>query len=219
MNFLQMQEAVSYTLDDLSFGYFTTTQVKRWLNNAQFEAQKIIVQSDEGSFVKCVQTTCIVGQDEYVLPEDMLKINRVQIIQSPDTANELSSQIFPVVLSQIAKFTRTNAYPSVYYLRRNRLVLVSPPDNTYTLRIDYTYRLAELVNDSDTSEIETQYHEYLTILAAIDGFLKDDRAATQLIAKKQWYEKLFEEDAEDRKVDTPRHVIMMDDDIGGGGLY
>lgn len=219
MTFEEMQESVSYILDDLNFGYFTLPQVKRWLNNAQFEAQKILIQSDESWFMKCVQTTCLVGQSDYVLPEDFLKTKRVQIVENTNTSNEIRTQIFPIVLSEQARFPTSNDYPATYYIKKNRLVMVPPPDNTYTIRLDYTYRLAELVNNYDVSEIPIQYHEYVVLLAAIDGFLKDDRSPSSLLAKKTWYEDLFKKDAEDRKIDAPRQVVVTKDDEYVYGMY
>jgi hypothetical protein len=219
MNFGQMQSWVSYVLDDLDFGYFTETQVKRWLNDAQYEAQKILIQTDENWFLKCLQTTLVIGQSDYALPDDFLKLNRLQIIQYPNTTNEVRTQIFPIVLSQQQAFTSNNAFPISYYIKKNRIVLVPPSDTAYTLRLDYTYLLGELSADSDESQIPIQYHEYVCLLGAITGFLKDDRNPSSLLAKKAWYEAMFKQDAEDRKVDSPREVVVTRQDGFWGGYY
>jgi hypothetical protein len=116
-------------------------------------------------------------------------------------------------------YPQANAYPCAYYLKKNRLVIVPPPDNTYTLRLDYTYLLPELEQDVDVSPIPIQYHEYVCLLAAITGFLKDDRNPSSLLAKKQWYEEAFKRDAEDRKVDSPRQVVITKDADYWMGVY
>lgn len=212
MTFLELQQLTSYWLDDLNFGYFTQTQVKRWLNNAQQEAQKILIQSSENWFLDCVTTTCVANQPNYALPDDFLKLNRLQVVENPGTSSEDRTQIFGVVLSQDKLLTQSPAFPAAYYLKSNQLILVPVPDSTYTLRMDYTFRLADMVLDGDVSDIPEQYHEYIALLAAISGFLKDDRNPSSLLAKKQWYEELFKRDSEDRKVDAPREVISTKDD-------
>lgn len=219
MNFLQLQQLVSYNLDDLNFGYFTPIQVKRWINLAQQETQKILIQSSENWFMDCVTASCVANQPNYALPDDFLKMNRCQIVENPGTSSENRTQIYGIVLSHDKLLDQNSSFPAAYYLKSNQMILVPPPDSTYTIRIDYTFRLSDMVNDNDVSLIPEQYHEYMAILATISGFLKDDRNPSSLLAKKMWYEELFKRDAEDRKVDAPREVVTTKDDMIHYGMF
>ena len=44
MTFVELQVLTSTWLDDVNNGYFTLPQIKQWLNNAQLETQKLVVQ-------------------------------------------------------------------------------------------------------------------------------------------------------------------------------
>lgn len=217
MTFLEMQNQVSYYLDDLQFAYFTPVQVKRWLNNAQESVQKQVIQAFEDLFVKCVQTSTVIGQREYNLPDDFRKLNRLQLILSgttPQTENPFD----------LVKITRgeENAYfqnvgtPRAFYFLNKQLILTPYPNQVWVLRMDYTYRLEPMVNDTDVSEIPEEYHELIAVTATVDGLIKDGRDPGTLINKKQQLEKELREDAEQRHINQPRTVVITQDDDTGG---
>ena len=80
MTFLEQQDLVLYWLDDVDAGYFSRTQVKRWLNNAQQEVQKVLEQAFEGYFIRCVETTLGLNQREYELPTDFKRLHRIEVV-------------------------------------------------------------------------------------------------------------------------------------------
>lgn len=207
-----MQDLMLYWLDDVDAGYFTRTQIKVWLNNAQKEVQKKIEQAFEGHFVKCVETTTVVGQREYELPTDFKRLHRLELIMSGSTFTTQSVEVLgKITPNQQDAFARSGS-PKGYYFKGTQLILVPVPDAAKTLRMEYTYKLADLSADSDVSEIPKEYHEYLSLLAARDGFMKDGRDTATIQKKIDEYETDLKRDAEQRNVDSPRTVVQTIDD-------
>lgn len=222
MTFLQLRTLVWSWLDDPDGGYFTESEVNRWINNAQQEAQKLILQSFESHFEKCVETTTVINQREYQLPSDFKKLVRLDLIVSGTTfATEDADQLSKITSSQqdLISVSKTGT-PVSYFFKNNQIILVPAPDAAKTLRMTYIYRLADMSNDSDESEIPIEYHEYLAVLATIDGLQKDGRDIGPMMAKKQGYETTIKRDAEQRNIDAPRTVVQtMDDEYYGDDLY
>ncbi len=73
--------------------------------------------------------------------------------------------------------------------------------------------------DSSIPDTPLQYHEYLAVLATLDGFLKDQRDPTPMLKEKRdFYLSLMKQDAINRKDDQARVVVSMDDS-GFGYLF
>ncbi len=100
MNFGELKSLVSFTLDDLQFGYFTETQVQIWLNNAQVEVQKMLIASSQSRYNAWVGTTLVVGQSDYVLPADFRKLQQLEVVLSGTPPNEAITPIVPITTNQ-----------------------------------------------------------------------------------------------------------------------
>lgn len=210
---------VSYLLDDLQFGYFATLQLTRSLNDAQFEVQKRLLQAGQNFYLDCVQTTMVIGQANYQLPSAFLHSHRLEYItQGLGTANEVTSVVTPITLNQQDVYPFTTGSPAGYFLKKSNLVLTPSPDNTYVLRLYYSYRVAPLVLTSDAFDCPEQYDEWVVILAAVDAFLKDGRDASLLLEKKKYYEELLKQEANNRVQDRPRMIVQTGMD-GWGGAF
>lgn len=203
----ELQSMVSYWLDDLSNNYFTTTQINIWLNNAQKEVQKRLLQSGNNRYLKCVTTPTVVNQDNYVLPDDFLKLHRVEIITGGTAPNEQAYQLTAMTLNQRLMVYTGSASPMFYYLKKNRLVMQPPPDTAQTLRLWYSYLVADMSLDTDTPDVPTEYHELIALLAAEDGFIKDDRDNSKLKIKIAQYDEMLKQDAQERQVDQTRSIV------------
>jgi len=209
-----MQDLVLSWLDDPDAGYFTRPQVKAWLNNAQKEAQKDVEQAFEGHFVKCVQTQTVQGQREYDLPSDFKRTRRVVLVVSgSDFANENVLLLYKITPNSQDAYDRYGT-PSVYYFKGNQLILVACPQQAWPLRMEYIYRIPEMTLDADVSEIPIEYHEYVCLLAARDGFLKDGRDMGPVKQKIDDYQTALKRDAEQRNIDAPRPVTTTQYDSG-----
>jgi hypothetical protein len=212
MTFLQMQTLSSTWLSDPNNGYFSLTTVKLWLNNAQREAQKLVEQAFEGHFEKCAETTLVANQREYQLPDDFKRVVRLEVVLSGTTfQTEQTQRLSKITPNQQDRLERVGT-PAAYYFKNNQLILVPAPDTAKTLRLTYTYRLSNMVNDNDESEIPEDYHELIPILATIDGLIQDGRDIGPMMAKKQHYEEMLKRDAEQRFIDAPRTVVQTEFD-------
>lgn len=207
MTLLQLRQLVWSLLDDLQGTYFTSAQVNVWLNNALYEVQKMLVTSGEYYYMKCVSTTLVLNQREYVLPEDFYKLHRLEILTtSASPPNESPSVMGPIVPSQVDFVYSQTGLPLCYYIKSNRFVIYPAPDRTYTMRMLYSKRVLPMTLDTDMPDIPAAYHEMLAVLATIDGLLKDGRDPSAMISKREYYEKMMKSDAQQRNVDESRRV-------------
>lgn len=203
----------AYWLDDLNFGYFSPTQVQLWLNNAQREVQKILLQSRANFYVTPVQTTLVVNQNDYVLPSDFMTVHRLELVMSGTPPNEDLSVVSPITLNQQDLVPNHSGTPQFYFLKKNRLKVLPAPDRAYVMRMHYSYTVSDMVLMTDSPDIPSPYHELLAVLATIDGLLKDGRNVQPMIAKREYYERLLKEETQDRNEDAPRSVIQTGSDM------
>jgi len=209
MNLGEIKTLCASWLDDPNYGYFTQAQLLVFINNAQKEAQKQLLQSGENWYVKTVTTSTVASQSDYVLPSDFYRLNRLELVYSgtPCTSAETET-LDPITLMQQDLFPAAPTTPAAYFLKKDRLVLVPPPDlSTYSIRLWYSYKVNDLVADTDVPDIPTQYQEYIAVLATLDGFLKDSRDPSTLMAKKEMYLDMMKKDSEARRVDASRAVV------------
>ncbi len=213
MTFLEMQDLTLTWLDDPDAGYFTRATIKSWLNNAQKEVQKIIDQAFEGHFIKTSETTTVIGQREYQLPSDFKRLHRLELVIDDGSgfSTESVRQLGKITPNQQGQLVRYST-PEAYFFKGKQIILVPIPDAAKTLRMDYSYSLADLVADGDQSEIPVEHHEILPIYAAIDGFGKDGRDPATMIAKRDEWIKMLKQDAEQRNADMSRTVVTNSGD-------
>lgn len=217
MNFGDLQQLVLSWVDDLSAGYFTIPQISRFINNAQLEVQKQLIQSGQNWYQKCVETATVYNQNSYVLPADFLKVDHMTIVtgNAGQGGNEMKHPIFHSTHAEADQVNYTLSCPRTFYLAKNCIVFAPYPDKVYLLRMDYDYLVADMVFQTDTPDIPRQYQEYIAVLASIDCFLKDQRDPSPFFSKKQYYEDMMKKDAQDRMVDRPRMIV----ETGGGGGF
>lgn len=216
MTFSDLQNSVAYYLDDLNFGYFTATQVKVWINNAQRAVQKQLIKAGQNYYVRCGQTSLVVNQREYVLPDDFLKLHRLEIVMSGSSPNETTSVVAPITTNQQDLMTSGTGTPLAYSIRKNRLVLYPAPDAILTMRMQYSYEVTDMTLDSDQPDVPDQYHELIALTAAEDGFIKDGRSSDLLAKKLAEKRAELDSDAAERNQDTPRSVVVTE---SSGGFY
>lgn len=208
-----LQNLCAYWLDDLDFGYFKQAQLNVWLNNAQAEVQKILLQSRCNFYLTPVQTTLVVSQNDYVLPSDFMTIHRGEIVMSGTPPNEDVMPIAPVTLNQQDLVPARTGTPQFYFLKKNRIRLMPAPDTALTFRIYYSYLASNMVNLTDSPDIPTAYHELVAVLATMDGLRKDGRDLNPMERKKAYYEELLKQETQDRNEDAPRGIIQSGNDV------
>lgn len=219
MTLSELRGLVSYWVDDLSQSYFTAPQLNTFLNRALREVQKYLIGAGQDFWVKCSQTTLVVNQRDYVLPEDFKKLNRLEIVMSGIPPNETFNVVAPITLSQKDYVGQNTGTPAAYIFKNNRISVFPAPNLALTMRLYYTYKIADMIDDFDVPDMPEEYHEMLCILAAIDAYLKDGRDASLLVAKKDEYIERMRADADQRNIDQSRYVLASgqytDDDLMG----
>lgn len=209
VNFSELQSEVSYFLDDLDFGYHTRVTVQRYLNQAQREVQKLLLASAQNWYNKCQQATTVANACAYYLPSDFLKMHRVELVLSGTAPNEDINVLEAVTLNQQDLVESRSGTPTAYCIQKNQIKLF-PVDNTatHTLRITYSHRVSDMSADTDVPDVPEEFHEMLVLLAARDGFLRDDRATLELDTKIQAYKNALKSDASDRIQSHARRVVV-----------
>lgn len=207
MNLSQLKSLVSYWVDDLDLAYFTPAQVTTFLNNAQKSIQKDLILCGEGFYLKCVQTTLVINQREYVLPEDFMETARLEIVVSGTAPTESLAVILPITPQQKDLIYSQQSIPIGYYLQKNRIVMFPAPDQTYVFRLYYQYQIPDMVLDTDTPDIPDAYQEMIALLAAYDCLIKDGRDVGPLSAKIDKYRAQMKDQMAERLADKSRTVI------------
>lgn len=216
LNFKDLKDLTVDWLDDPEYGYFTETRVGQRVNRALFEVQKLLVNAGQDYYVKCVTTQTVIGQEIYSYPPDFLKVNYISFITQGTGPNREKKQLEQMVRSQQNLLYGNTGDPSNYYLSRDYFHLHPIPNSVKTIEMDYTYRVAEMVNDADEPDCPEIYVELIPVLAALDGFVKDGRDISALQKKKDDYIELMKQNAQQRKVDRPR---MINASAQGYGEY
>lgn len=210
MNLLQLKNLTAYWLDDLSFGYFTEAQVTVFLNNAQKRLQKRLISAGQNYYTKCVQTTLVVNQMKYALPADFKKEHRLEIVVSGTAPNEAIVPLSPITINQRDFVPQGSGTPQVYTIQKNYLYLRQPPNAALTLRMVYSYEIADLINDTDIPDVPESYHEGIALYAAEDGFIKDGRTNALHAKKLKEFNDEIDKDAQERNQDVPRSVVVTE---------
>lgn len=206
-----------YWLDDLQGAYFTSTQMNVFINNAQREVQKQLNQAYQDYYLEVLETITVQGQGDYILPGDFTALRRLELVLSGTGDNEDKLWLQPITLNQQdLVLNMGTGTPGCYILKQDRFTILPYPDESnLTLRIYYTYRVQDMTTDNDIPDIPQDYHEYIAVLATLDGFVKDDRSNKNIEQKRDDYLKLLKQAAQDRKIDRSRQVIQRDIDYDG----
>jgi hypothetical protein len=219
MTFLELRNLVSYWVDDLQLAYFTATQVNSFLNNAQKELQKLLLNAGQNYYVKRYQTTTVINQADYVLMDDFEKLHRLELVISGTPPTEAVTPINSITINQQDLLLGNTATPCGYFIKKNRLVLFPTPNAAQTLRMYYSPRVADMTLDTDVPDAPAQYHEYIAVLAAHDCLMKDGRDPSTLQAKIKYYEEMLKNDAQERQVDGPRTIVDTGNSYTANGFY
>lgn len=179
-----------------------------WINNAQLQLNLRLIQANEGWYYKTVQTVTTANQQCYLLPSDFERVTHLEVILGGTFPNEQKRTINHCTPTEADALNGTASVPATFYIEgQNCLVLCPTPDNAYVIRMKYCRIVADMVSGTETPDAPRQYHEYLAILATLDGFLKDQRPSDQFQHKLDYFGKLMKQAATDRMTDKPRDVV------------
>lgn len=203
-----LRELVLYWLDDLQGGYFTETQVNTWLNNAQKEVQKQLLDCGEYWYLKCVFADTVADEGCYSLPADFLKCNKFEVrVGGTSAPNEVWSQLVVASLGEASAYNYGTAQPGFFTIAKDCFYLWPTPDQAYRIHLYYSYAVSPMTDDLNVPDVPDQYQEYVAVVAAIDGFLKDQRDPSPMYAKRDMYLEMMKKDQIQRNRAQPRRVI------------
>lgn len=201
-------------LDDPNGGYFTPAQMNVWLNNAQRELQKRLIDKGQNYYVQRMEGTMVAGVDTYTLPTDYKKTHKLEVLVdgTADTSSARYQLVTEVTLMELARIPPGPGIPCAVAYKRNAMILRPYPQQAYTMFLHQSYQVADMTSDADIPDVPADYAEYIAIRAALDGFMKDQREPSQFVLdKKKEYEDMLTIDSQKRDVSTPRMVRMVDE--------
>lgn len=214
--FLDLRTLTLSWLDDPQGAYFTAAQVNVWLNNAQRELQKKLIAKGENYYVQRLQGTMIANTDSYTLPTDFKKNHKLEIVLSGTAPTEVKQTLLPVTYMQLDQVAMDVGAPRAVCFKRNAMIVRPVPDQAYTMYLHQSYQVVDMVNDADIPDVPHDYAEYIAVLATLDGFMKDQRQASEFVMLKQKaYEDTLTKDAQQRDVSAPRSIISLEDNSYG----
>jgi len=214
MTLSDLRTQVSVALDDLAAGYFTNTQIDIYLNNAQREVQKLLLNAGQSWYMKCSSSRLIADIGCYFLPSNFLKMHRFDVITANfGLTSETRRTLVHLTPQEITSVPNGPGLPCGYFLKKNTFELKCIPDQAYYIEMLYSYLVSDMTLTTDTPDVPDQYQELLVILACIDGFLRDQRDIAPFMAKKDFYIDMMKKDSQQRLQDQPRSVVMA------GGNY
>ncbi len=201
-------------LDDPSGGYFGATIMNQRIDLATKELQKALISANKQYYTKCVKTNLVYGQAAYALPSDFMQVVRLEFVTSGSGDTASTCAILPATPNQKDNSSTQLGNPQFYTFDKNNIVLRPVPSGTQELRLVYSYLVANMTSDSDTPDAPVQFHEYIAVLAARDGFLKDGRPLAPIESKMGEYKTTLKQIADQRNVDKPRMVVATDSGFG-----
>lgn len=206
MTLADLRTLVSTWVDDPNNGYFTVSILNVFINNAQREAQKRLLEAGQNFYTKTQYAATVQFQQEYSLPSDFIKLQRFYLVVSGTPPNESQQTLEYITEGESDLIPPGQGLPSAYNIRKSSFLLYPIPDNVYTMRMDYAGLVTDMVSSSDVPDVPTQFQEYIAVLATVDCLLRDGRDASQFMEKKKFYEELMKQNAQERNEDAPRHI-------------
>lgn len=216
MTLLELRNLALDWLDDPNGTYFTPTIMNRRLNLALKELQKDLIAANKQYYAKCVETDFVVNQGLYALPSDYIQTIRLERYNPNSGQGTYYDQIMPMTPNQQNMVSGQLGMPTNYYFQKNNIVLRPTPNQTYTMRLTYSYVVQDMVLDADVPDAPLIYHEFIAILCARDGFIKDDRPLGPIDEKMEVYRRLLKQTAEQRNADMTRMVTLTNEGYGMG---
>lgn len=171
-------------------------------------------------------------QSTYPLPMDFYKLMRVEVALNPADPNSwVTLRQFDAIQANLWNYPNVYTFYGItnlrYRLWGDNLVVVPIPSAGQTLRILYSPRPNQLINDTDLINGVSGWEEYIVVDACAKALIKEESDATPFAIQKQALLKRIEEAAENRNVGEPqtvsdsklRNFAWSDDTWGGGNLY
>lgn len=208
LTFADLQSICSDFLDDPNNGYFTLPILKQRLNLNQKELQKRLISANQDYYTRCVYTTTVAGQAAYAFPSDFIQDIRVYYITQGSGPTASEQKIERITPNQRDLLSDTQGDPGYYYFQGNNLILAPVPNRIVELHLEYSYLVADMVQQTDVPDAPAQFHEYIALLTVRDLMVKDMRPMGNIQTKLNEYEMLLKQISVQRSADGPRMIVQ-----------
>lgn len=217
LTFSDLQTICSDYLDDPNNGYFTLPILKQRLNLNLKELQKRLISANKDYYVECVYTNTVVNQKAYQLPSDFLQVVRLSYITQGSGTTAAEQKILPITPNQRDNLVDLSGDPIAYWIQKGsasntvgNLMLAPTPNRIVEMHLEYSYLVADMVNQSDIPDAPAQFHEYIALMTVRDLMIKDARPIMSIEGKLKEYEMLLKQIAVQRRIDQPRMIVSTD---------
>jgi hypothetical protein len=208
LTLLQLRTRARERSDQVNSTFITDAELTGYVNSSAYELHDLLVSKyGDGYWASSSNVTTDGVSDTYALPGDFYKLLGVDIQTSGSTSGWLTLKSFP--MAERNRNWRPNVGPVLgvaglrYRLLGDKLWLTPLPIGGLVLRIWYVPRMNELVNDADTLDGISGWHEYVIVDAAIKCLVKEESDPSALMAAKAGLLKRIEEAAGNRDEGAP----------------
>lgn len=222
MQLSDIQNLLASWLDDANQGYFTPAQTLPWIQLAHKQVQLILLNAGQNYYQIPVETYCVTGQSDYLFPSDFLIEHRLEIIlntPATTTYNENRQPLVAITTNQQDQIELALGPPTNYVIKKDRYTVSPTPDLPYLMRLYYSPLVYLIQNPTDVPDCPDQFVELIPLLAAFNGFIKDDRAPANLTQKLEDFKMLVKQLSTNRTQDASRQVVQTEVWDTGGWMY
>lgn len=150
----------------------TGTEVKRWLNIAYKQMQNALLSANQDYYLQESYADLVASQNDYSLPTDTLKLQRVEIGYESADDRVVADKI---ELNNMREDAYTGSTQTPYFAVHKNLIRLfpTPPINvTDGLRIFYYPLITELSADGNTYDLPKGYEYLPAYFAAANAKMK-----------------------------------------------
>lgn len=199
----QIRTMAQQRADMVNSNFVSTTEWNTYINNSYFELYDLLVTTYEDYYITSPYTISTDGTNLITLPTDMYKLNGVDLGLSNSSNAWVTLQKFDFISRNRFIYPQlTSTYPGFfglsYRLVGNKLMLIPTPPAGQYLRIWYTPKLTQLLQDNDIAVGISGWLEYVVVDAAIKAMQKEESDVSVLMAEKMALIKRIEESAMNR---------------------
>lgn len=221
--------------DKVNSLFYSTQEWNSMISQSYKELYDIIIQKfgDDYYIADPYLFTTTDNTQFYALPSDFYKLMGVEVaLNFGDPNSWVSLKEFSFVQRNLYNFPNVYTMYGItnlrYRLNGNNLYIVPVPQSGQTVRIWYSPRPNQLINDTDTVDAISGYEEYIVSDVCIKALAKEESDISVFAAQKAALLQRIIEAAENRNVGEPelvsdsrRRNFSWGDpgDVGSGGFY
>lgn len=199
--------------DRVNSQFVTDQELNTYIDQSYKELYDLLVQKfGDDYFVATPYTyTTVQNQQAYPLPSDFYKLLGTEVALNPlDPNSWVTLRKFEFIQRNLWNFPNVYTFYGItnlrYRLNGNNLYLVPVPSSGQTIRIWYSPRPNQLINDTDTLDMVSGWEEYIVVDTCIKMMVKEESDVSAFAAQKMALIKRIEEAAENRDVGEPERV-------------